>query len=542
MRNEDSLHPSRQLKWRVAGLAMVVFGAGLGVVGLVRGVQDARQVAGRFIDQAKPQARQLANAADSQFRIEVNSFLKLVADNERFLGKMRAWRSTDFSKWVRQVFVVDRREPRLAYGPPPSQELLRAVRRRLKARLAFSDSGSPGSSTPAPAADGRPGANVFVLHDRVLGTAIVLACIDTTGARNRPITVAAAVDTLALRESVVDPMLGLTPDLELVRADQLDQPWSQALSGPLRMWAIQPTAAFVAEQKSNALWQSLNYFAMTMLSIVSLLVAMWFIMRTARREVTLAEMKSNFVADVSHELKTPLALIRLFGETLQAGRVRDEAKRQEYYSVITRESTRLTNLIENILDFARIDSGKKEYAMKRTDVAEVVSEMYAAYRIELDHGGFSHELTIEPGLPVIEADRDAVAQAVLNLISNGIKYSGDEKYLRIDLKKDTRRGRQGVLISVEDHGIGIRPEDRAHLFEGFYRSADDRVRAKRGAGLGLALVKHIVDAHGGYLDVEARLVRGSTFRIFLPAAPDPPQEDSARAGGGEEASPQPAGG
>ena len=116
MRNDDSVHPSRQLKWRVAGLAMVVFGAGLGVVGLVRGVQDARQVAGRFIDQAKPQARQLANAADSQFRIEVNSFLKLVADDERFLGKMRAWRSTDFSKWVRQVFVVDRRETRLAYG------------------------------------------------------------------------------------------------------------------------------------------------------------------------------------------------------------------------------------------------------------------------------------------------------------------------------------------------------------------------------------------------------------------------------------------
>lgn len=530
MPNEDAPNPSRQLKWRLAGLAMVLFGAGLGVIGLIRGVQDARQMAGRFIDQAKPQARQLANAVDGHFRTETKSSLKLVADNERFLGKMRSWQSSDFPHWITHVFVVDQLEPQQVYGPPPSDVLLRAVRRRLNARLAFSEPGTRGSTPPRSGADDRAGAGVFVLHDRELGEATVLACIDATGARNRPVTIAAVVDTQQLRESTeVDRMIDLTPDLELVRSGDVDQPWSQALSGPLRAWSIQPTAGFVAEQRSTALWQSLNYFAMTMLSIVSLLVAMWFIVRTARREVALAEMKSNFVADVSHELKTPLALIRLFGETLQTGRVRDEAKRQEYYSVITRESTRLTNLIENILDFARIDSGRKEYAMRRVDVAKVVEEMYAAYRVELDHGGFEHELTIQPDLPLVDADRDAIAQAVLNLISNGIKYSGDEKYLHIDLKRDTRRGRRGVLISVEDHGIGIRPEDRAHLFEGFYRSSDQRVRGKRGTGLGLALVKHIVDAHGGYLDVESRLVRGSTFRIFLPAAPEPPGTPDAEA-------------
>jgi len=253
---------------------------------------------------------------------------------------------------------------------------------------------------------------------------------------------------------------------------------------------------------------------------VTLLGGMWFMIRVARREMALAALKANFVADVSHELKTPLALIHMFAETLQSGRVASDEKRDEYYGIIMRESTRLTNLINNILDFARIEAGKKLYQFDTVDAAQVVRDTYAAYSAQLDACGFEHHLTIEEDLPPIYADRDAIAQTVLNLINNAVKYSPDEKHLVVQVTRDTRRGRHGVLISVHDRGMGIKPEDRQRLTEGFFRVSDSRVRGQGGTGLGLALVKHIVEEHHGALDIESRLVKGSAFRIFLPAAAD----------------------
>jgi len=254
------------------------------------------------------------------------------------------------------------------------------------------------------------------------------------------------------------------------------------------------------------------------LTLAALIFAIWFLMRVIKRETALARLKSNFVADVSHELKTPLALIRLYAETLQSGRVPNEEKRQEYYAVIARESTRLTNLINDILDFSRIEAGRKEYRLQPTDVIQVVRNTYEAYRPQLDQDAFEHHLTIDAGVSRIDADPDAISQVLVNLINNAIKYSQDEKYLAIDVTSDVRRGRRGVLISVHDRGIGIRAEDRARLTEGFFRAPDDRVRRQGGTGLGLALVKRIVEAHNGSLDIESRLVKGSSFRVFLPAS------------------------
>lgn len=275
---------------------------------------------------------------------------------------------------------------------------------------------------------------------------------------------------------------------------------------------------FIAEQKSAMMTQTAVYLGLTVLALVALIFAIWFVMRLARREIALAELKSNFVADVSHELKTPLALIRLYAETLQSGRVPTEEKRQEYYAVIARESTRLTNLINDILDFAKIEAGRKTYELQPTDVIQVVRDTYEAYRPQLDHHAFEHHLTFDPDVPRIDADPNAISQVLVNLINNAIKYSQDEKYLAIDVAADVRRGRRGVLISVHDRGIGIRPEDRARLTEGFFRAPDDRVRQQGGTGLGLALVKRIVEAHNGSLDIESRLVRGSSFRVFLPSS------------------------
>lgn len=318
----------------------------------------------------------------------------------------------------------------------------------------------------------------------------------------------------------VSPLLPTDNTLHVIRVgkDKLDTPWSVPLLAPFSGWALTPTPHFLEEQRRTIWTQSLTYVAVTILALGTLAFAMWFMMRLARREIALAELKSNFVADVSHELKTPLALIRMYAETLQSGRIAANEKKQEYYAVIARESTRLTNLINDILDFARIEAGGKQYDLQPTDAAKIVRQTYEAYRPQLEHHGFEHRLDIAPNLPRIDADADALSQILVNLIQNAIKYSADDKFLGIEVTGDVRRGRSGVLISVHDRGIGIRPDDRARLTEGFFRSQDERVRQVGGTGLGLALVKRIVEAHHGSLDIESRLVKGSTFRVFFPAS------------------------
>jgi len=534
---EQQLGKRRQV-WRTVELAMVMLGVGLNVVGLAAGLERARALRISLIEQAKPQARQIAADAGSLLELSVRAVLRSVAEGERWSMAQdyrwpvqpppwltdEPWVLNVLPAWIDGVYIWDGQnlsERRPASQPPGA--LAEIVARCLSTLPATADSGGDGGRDPD---------RVEYLHDTIDGCPLVLATLPAQGVRSQETRVVCRIDLERLKAILVQPMLELTHDLKLATSADNDQPWSQAMSGAMRLWKIKPTTEFLAEQTHTAIWQFASYFGLMLLSLVTLLAALWYLARVTRREIALAEMKSNFVADVSHELKTPLSLIRLFGETLQAGRVTDETKRQEYYSVITRESTRLTNLINNILDFAGIDAGKKEYSMRRIDVGELIRETYDAYRLELDHQGFTHFLHVEPDLPLIDADRDAIARALLNLISNAIKYSGEECYLNIDLRRETRRGRHGVLISVEDHGIGIRPEDRVHLFEGFFRSADRRVRGKRGAGLGLGLVKHIVDAHKGHLDVESRLVKGSTFRIFLPeglgsssiGGSDPPTE------------------
>ncbi len=333
----------------------------------------------------------------------------------------------------------------------------------------------------------------------------------------------AIADRDILQRDLVDRVVGTEGDMTVVdtevRAPEIDDvtpTWSESLGPLFPFWSVQPSAHFLLEQERSGQQQALLYAGVTLLGLVALLLAIRTMNQVAQHEISLSRMQANFVADVSHELKTPLALIRMFGETLLSGRVPSESKAREYYDIIIRESTRLTHLIDNILDFSRIDAGRKHYRYEVVDVGRVVRETYDAYRHELDHHGFEHCCTIAEGLPSIYGDDDAIGQVVLNLISNAIKYSSEERYLHVDVQPETRRDRHGVLICVRDRGIGIRPEDRAHLFDGFYRAPDERVRQSRGTGLGLALCKKIVDAHGGHIDVESRLVKGSEFRVFFP--------------------------
>jgi signal transduction histidine kinase len=234
--------------------------------------------------------------------------------------------------------------------------------------------------------------------------------------------------------------------------------------------------------------------------------------RLMRRESEVARLKADFVANVSHDLKTPLSVIRMFGETLEMGRVTDPATRAEYYRVITRESERLSRLIDNVLDFSRIEGGRRTYERVPAPVEPLVRESLEPFAYPLAQGGFKVEVEVAADLPDVTMDAAAVGQALSNLIDNAIKYSGERKALRVSA---TRAGDQ-LALSVADEGIGIPPAEHARIFEKFYRVGRSDTQGRRGSGVGLALVRHVAEAHGGRVTVESRPGGGSRFTIVLP--------------------------
>ena len=234
--------------------------------------------------------------------------------------------------------------------------------------------------------------------------------------------------------------------------------------------------------------------------------------RNVMKEMALARLKSDFVSNVSHELRTPLSLIRLYAETLEMGRLSSREKYQEYYCIIRKESERLTALINNILDFSRIEAGGKEYDFRETDIGELAHDTLESYRYQIEQHGFAFQEEISGGLPRIRIDREAIARSLLNLVNNALKYSQNEKYLGVKLYRDNG----SVKLEVIDHGIGIPPGEQQKIFEKFYRVGNPLVHNTKGSGLGLSLVRHIVRAHGGEVSVESAPGQGSKFIIALP--------------------------
>lgn len=245
---------------------------------------------------------------------------------------------------------------------------------------------------------------------------------------------------------------------------------------------------------------------------VMLGVGLYLVYSNVRRELQLSKLKSDFVANVSHELKTPLALIRLFSETLELGRVPNDEKRRQYYRVINKESQRLTQLINNILDFSRIEAGRREYKFVKSDLARVVDEVLDAYRFSIEQQGFAVDVAVAEGLPEVEIDPEALGQAFINLLNNALKYSREDKQITIALRVQDGK----LMLSVGDKGIGIATGEHAKIFDKFYRAEDSLVHETKGSGLGLSLVRHIMEAHGGSVEVESAPGRGSTFTLSLP--------------------------
>ena len=246
--------------------------------------------------------------------------------------------------------------------------------------------------------------------------------------------------------------------------------------------------------------------------ILIMLIGIIFMVRAVIHESEVSRMKSEFVSNVSHELKTPLALIRMFGETLDAGIVTDEKKRREFYSIIRKESERLSHLINNVLDFSRMDSGVKEYCFEETDLVKVVRSSLEAYKFHIRENGFEIESELPDEAMMLKIDKDAISQSLLNLLSNAVKYSDKRKYIKVEVGMNS----SAALISVVDHGVGIAKEELKKIFEKFYRVPAARGEEKRGSGLGLTLVKHIIEAHGGTIEVESEVGEGSKFTIKIP--------------------------
>jgi signal transduction histidine kinase len=278
---------------------------------------------------------------------------------------------------------------------------------------------------------------------------------------------------------------------------------------PMLILGIRPQGTTIAD-----ISHQYTRIAFMALGALSLLIGagMIFAYRNVSSELALAKLKSDFVSNVSHELRTPLALIRLYAETLELGRISTAGKQQQYYEIIRKESERLTSLINNILDFSRIEAGKKEYSFRETDVADLVRSTLESYRFEIEQNGFEFEQKIDNNLPPLTVDREAIARSLLNLVNNAVKYSAGRKYLGVHLYR--RDG--NINLEVEDHGIGIPAKEQLKIFEKFYRVGDPLVHNTKGSGLGLSLVRHIVLAHGGQVAVESAPGRGSKFIIILP--------------------------
>jgi two-component system phosphate regulon sensor histidine kinase PhoR len=215
---------------------------------------------------------------------------------------------------------------------------------------------------------------------------------------------------------------------------------------------------------------------------------------------------------VSHEFKTPLSLIRMFGELLALGRA-GAGSAKEYAEIITRESDRLTGLIDNVLDFARIERGKAAYEFARGDLGAVVAQSVELLRYRCEQAGVALGVEIAPDLPEVSFDRSAMTLLALNLVENALKYGADPgREIRVGL----RRSGDALVLAVADQGPGIPREEHRRIFDRFFRGESSRRAGVRGSGIGLSLVKHIAEAHGGRVTLDSALGKGAVFEVSIP--------------------------
>jgi two-component system phosphate regulon sensor histidine kinase PhoR len=254
-----------------------------------------------------------------------------------------------------------------------------------------------------------------------------------------------------------------------------------------------------------------NILLIGLLTIV-LLIGVWIIYRNIRKEVEIAQIKSDFVSNVSHELRTPLSLISMFSETLEMDRIKTEEKKKEYYSIISQEANRLSKIVNSILNFSKMEAGKRQYNFVESYLNDVAENVFRSYKFHLEQKGFTFNIVKDENIPIIRIDEEAVSEAIVNLVDNAVKYSSEKKEITI------RTGIENnyAYVEVEDKGIGILAKDQKKIFDKFFRVSSGDVHNVKGSGLGLSIVKHIIEAHKGKIELFSEVNKGSKFRLMLP--------------------------
>ncbi len=280
----------------------------------------------------------------------------------------------------------------------------------------------------------------------------------------------------------------------------------------LYKWRLSVAPRFAPEFETRARTRRRVEAFSVALSLSVIVLGVSFLIWAVRKEERLNRLKSDFIATVSHELKTPLALIRMFGEMLASGRVPTDEKRAQYLDIIVRESERLTALIENVLDFARLERGRSSFEFVEGDLGAAVERAVEQFRYRSQRERPALECEVDEALPRVRLDERAVQLLVFNLLDNAFKYAGDSDAVRVRVRRDSGR----LVLDVEDHGPGIDPDDARRVFERFYRGKVARSGSARGSGIGLALVKHIAQAHGGDVSVHPASPTGAVFRVTIP--------------------------
>jgi len=300
-------------------------------------------------------------------------------------------------------------------------------------------------------------------------------------------------------------VLGAAPDgasPHVIRtSDMTGLPWT------LRIGSANPIRDLAGAAARRRLF--LGGFALTMLALAA---ATYFSLRAIGRELAVARLQSDFVAAVSHEFRTPLTAVRQFSEMLMKGRVPTEELRQQCYQLLDREGERLQKLVEDLLDFGRIEAGRYRYQFAPQDAGELVRGIVARFQEKVTPKGFRVELEAPPDPLSVSADGEALGRAIWNLLDNAVKYSPDSQTVWVELKGES----DSLAIRIRDRGIGIPAGEHKEIFKKFVRGSNSQVPQIKGTGIGLAMVQHIVRAHRGRIRVESEPDLGSTFTVLLP--------------------------
>lgn len=293
------------------------------------------------------------------------------------------------------------------------------------------------------------------------------------------------------------------------------------------MHRFPPWSLILTEQKGPVL-QTLFFSRRSIFFYIFLLIGgvltfgLFFTFRTLQREMELTRIKTDFVAAVSHEFKNPLTSIRQFSEMLQADRVVSESRRKHYYNILVEESDRLNLMVNNILDYTKMERGKKTFTFEMFDIGKHIHEIVTQTQHRLLDTDFEIHAQISADLPYLRGDPVALDEVVTNLFDNAIKFSHKKHLVALRVYYNNSE----IVISIQDWGIGIAQEELDKIFQQFYRGPDLGSKKVRGSGLGLTLVRQIVDAHKGQIEVQSKPGKGSVFTIRLPCGGDEKGQDS----------------